>query len=44
MVASGRYHDRFEKTDRWRFVRRTMLVDHHGDTSYHLRAGTGDGS
>jgi 3-phenylpropionate/cinnamic acid dioxygenase small subunit len=43
MVASGRYHDRFEKTDRWRFVRRTMLVDHHGDTSHHLRSATGDG-
>jgi 3-phenylpropionate/cinnamic acid dioxygenase small subunit len=44
MVASGRYHDRFEKTDRWRFVQRTMLVDHHGDTSHHLRAHTGGGS
>ena len=44
MVASGRYHDRFEKSDRWRFVRRTMLVDHHGDTSHHLRAAKEDAS
>ena len=42
LVASGRYHDRFERTDRWRFVRRTILVDHHGDTSHHLHAATGD--
>ncbi len=35
-VASGRYHDRFHRTDCWRFVERTMLVDHHGDTSHHL--------
>lgn len=44
MVASGRYHDRFEKSDRWRFVRRTMLVDHHGDTSHHLRPAEGGAS
>lgn len=43
IVASGRYHDRFTKVDRWRFAERTMLVDHHGDTSHHLRT-TGDAS
>lgn len=36
-VASGRYHDVFEKVDDWRFVRRTMFLDHRGDTSHHLR-------
>lgn len=44
VVVSGRYHDRFAKTDRWRFVQRTMLVDHHGDTSFHLRSSIGDES
>lgn len=40
IVASGRYHDRFVRSDRWRFARRTILVDHHGDTSYHLRSSS----
>ena len=44
VVASGRYHDVFERsTDgRWRFGQRTMLVDHHGDVSQHLHPLGGD--
>ena len=43
VVASGRYHDRFESSDgvTWRFVERVMLVDAHGDVSAHLKQGTG---
>ena len=38
VVASGRYHDVFERDadGRWSFRQRTMLVDHHGDVSQHL--------
>ncbi|MEY2643037.1 MAG: hypothetical protein RLZZ368_1684, partial [Actinomycetota bacterium] len=43
VVASGRYHDRFESSDGviWRFVERVMLVDAHGDVTAHLKQGTG---
>jgi 3-phenylpropionate/cinnamic acid dioxygenase small subunit len=37
-IASGRYHDRFERRDgRWRFVERRVRVDLAGDLSHHLR-------
>ena len=38
VVASGRYHDEFARgSDHiWRFGRRTILLDHHGDVSEHL--------
>jgi ketosteroid isomerase-like protein len=37
-IASGRYHDRFERRDgRWRFVERRVHVDLVGDVSRHLR-------
>lgn len=40
VVASGRYHDRFVRTDgTWAFTERTILFDHRGDTSMHLRTG-----
>lgn len=43
VVASGRYHDQFTKTDtgEWKFAQRIMLVDAHGDVSAHLNTGTG---
>jgi 3-phenylpropionate/cinnamic acid dioxygenase small subunit len=37
-IASGRYHDRFERRDgRWRFAERRVHVDLVGDVSRHLR-------
>jgi 3-phenylpropionate/cinnamic acid dioxygenase small subunit len=37
-VASGRYHDRFERRDgKWCFVERRVRVDLVGDVSRHLR-------
>ena len=37
-IASGRYHDRFERRDgRWRFVERRVQTDLLGDVSRHLR-------
>jgi hypothetical protein len=37
-VASGRYHDRFERRDgQWRFAERRVHVDLVGDVSRHLR-------
>jgi 3-phenylpropionate/cinnamic acid dioxygenase small subunit len=38
VVASGRYHDVFERggDGSWHFIRRTILLDHHGDVSQHL--------
>ncbi|MDA2957557.1 MAG: nuclear transport factor 2 family protein [Ilumatobacteraceae bacterium] len=45
VVASGRYHDRFLRTDAgWRFAERIVHFDHRGDTSFHLRSGRKDGS
>jgi ketosteroid isomerase-like protein len=43
VVASGRYHDEFEKNAQgeWAFAQRIMLVDAHGDVSAHLNTGTG---
>jgi hypothetical protein len=43
IVASGRYHDQFTKTEigEWKFTQRIMLVDAHGDVSAHLNTGTG---
>ena len=41
-IASGRYHDRFERRDgQWRFVQRHVRTDLLGDVSRHLR-GSGD--
>jgi ketosteroid isomerase-like protein len=38
VIASGRYHDRFERNDgQWRFVERQVHVDLVGDVSHHLR-------
>jgi SnoaL-like domain len=37
-IASGRYHDRFERRDgHWRFAERRVHVDLVGDVSRHLR-------
>jgi hypothetical protein len=37
-IASGRYHDRFERRDgQWRFVERHVQTDLLGDISRHLR-------
>ena len=37
-IASGRYHDRFERRDgQWRFAERRVRVDLVGDVSRHLR-------
>src|ERR1700685_3577865 len=37
-IASGRYHDRFERRDgQWRFAERRVRVDLTGDVSRHLR-------
>jgi 3-phenylpropionate/cinnamic acid dioxygenase small subunit len=37
-IASGRYHDRFERRDgQWRFAERQVRVDLVGDVSRHLR-------
>ena len=37
-VVSGRYRDRFERSDgQWRFAERRVLVDLVGDVSRHLR-------
>jgi 3-phenylpropionate/cinnamic acid dioxygenase small subunit len=37
-IASGRYHDRFERRDgQWRFAERRVRVDLAGDVSRHLR-------
>jgi 3-phenylpropionate/cinnamic acid dioxygenase small subunit len=37
-IASGRYHDRFERRDgQWRFAERRVRVDLVGDMSRHLR-------
>jgi 3-phenylpropionate/cinnamic acid dioxygenase small subunit len=37
-IASGRYHDRFERRDgQWRFVERHVQTDLLGDVSRHLR-------
>jgi hypothetical protein len=36
-ILTGRYHDRFERSDgRWRFVERRFLIDLTGDVSHHL--------
>jgi 3-phenylpropionate/cinnamic acid dioxygenase small subunit len=40
-IASGRYHDRFERHDgHWRFAERRVHVDLAGDMSHHLRRAT----
>jgi 3-phenylpropionate/cinnamic acid dioxygenase small subunit len=40
-IASGRYHDRFERRDgQWRFAERRVRVDLTGDVSHHLRRAT----
>ena len=40
-IASGRYHDRFERHDgHWRFAERRVHVDLAGDMSHHLRHAT----
>ena len=40
-IASGRYHDRFERRDgQWRFAERRVRVDLTGDVSRHLRRAT----
>jgi len=40
-IASGRYHDRFERRDgQWRFDERRVRVDLTGDVSRHLRRAT----
>ena len=45
IVASGRYHDRFEEVDGiWRFLERIVHFDHRGDTSFHLRSGAAKGT
>jgi 3-phenylpropionate/cinnamic acid dioxygenase small subunit len=37
-IITGRYEDRFERTDgRWRFADRMILMDLAGDLSHHLR-------
>ena len=42
-IVSGRYRDRFERTDgRWRFVERRVLTDLIGDVSRHLRRAAVD--
>jgi 3-phenylpropionate/cinnamic acid dioxygenase small subunit len=36
-IATGRYHDRFARTDgEWHFAQRLIIVDHVGDVSEHL--------
>jgi 3-phenylpropionate/cinnamic acid dioxygenase small subunit len=36
-IATGRYHDRFARTDgEWHFVQRHIIVDHVGDVREHL--------
>ena len=36
-IATGRYRDRFRRTDgEWRFAQRHIVVDHVGDVSEHL--------
>lgn len=42
-IASGRYHDRFERRDgQWRFVERHVQTDLLGDVSRHLRDSGAD--
>jgi len=42
-IASGRYHDRFERRDgRWRFVERRVHTDLLGDLSRHMRGSEAD--
>jgi 3-phenylpropionate/cinnamic acid dioxygenase small subunit len=42
-IASGRYHDRFERRDgQWRFVERRVRTDLVGDVSRHLRSAAAD--
>jgi 3-phenylpropionate/cinnamic acid dioxygenase small subunit len=41
-IASGRYNDRFERLDGWRFVERRVQVDLIGDLSHHLRRAAAD--
>jgi hypothetical protein len=37
-IASGRYHDRFERHDgEWVFAERRVSIDLVGDVSHHLR-------
>jgi hypothetical protein len=39
-IASGRYHDRFARTDgRWHFTERSVTVDLAGDLSRHIANG-----
>lgn len=43
-IASGRYHDRFERHGGpWHFVERRVFVDLVGDVSRHLRVASGSG-
>jgi 3-phenylpropionate/cinnamic acid dioxygenase small subunit len=36
-IATGRYHDRFKRTDgEWHFAERHIIVDHVGDVREHL--------
>jgi hypothetical protein len=37
-IVGGRYHDRFERVDEWRFTERRFFVDLVGDVSRHQRA------